>query len=370
MTSLKTIQGLSMNLVKTLQTQANLLLFRKYPVSLVHFITERCNARCPHCFVDFEHTPKEMSLDQVDKLTRSVGPCLQNVNITGGEPFLHTDIAEIATRYLHNSSIKSMYITSNGSFPDKIEDFVDKVRPHGRNREIVLSFSLDHYPAEHDANRKIKGLFSNALQSYKAVKEAGPGFMANIGMCISQWNHEHALEIYCYLRDDCDVKSITFTLVRDAGVFSLEKDIHERVFQAYAALIETAKNDMAKGLIQGYDTSTLVGRLLNRKGKIAYEGIRKVVEEDRCVLPCRAGSVFGVIKSDGEVHPCEVLDRPIGKLEDYGYNLMELWNDTAARATREWIIDTKCHCTYECAWTINILCDLKSQLRMLPGVIK
>ena len=31
----------------------NILISKKEPVSLVHFITNRCNARCSFCFIDF-----------------------------------------------------------------------------------------------------------------------------------------------------------------------------------------------------------------------------------------------------------------------------------------------------------------------------
>ena len=33
----------------------NMQVSRKYPVSLVHFVTNRCNARCSFCFIDFDN---------------------------------------------------------------------------------------------------------------------------------------------------------------------------------------------------------------------------------------------------------------------------------------------------------------------------
>ena len=75
------------NLIRTLK----IFTFQKNePVSLVHFLTNRCNARCSFCFIDFDD-PKtfkgELTLDEIDKLTKNLGKSLLNVNLTGGEPF-------------------------------------------------------------------------------------------------------------------------------------------------------------------------------------------------------------------------------------------------------------------------------------------
>ena len=42
----------------------NVFVSRRTPISLVHFVTERCNARCAHCFIDFDNQPRhEGTLD-------------------------------------------------------------------------------------------------------------------------------------------------------------------------------------------------------------------------------------------------------------------------------------------------------------------
>ena len=66
----------------------NNLQFRKNePVSLVHFVTNRCNARCSFCFIDFDN-PKtfqgELTIEEIEKLTKNLGKSLLNVNLTGG----------------------------------------------------------------------------------------------------------------------------------------------------------------------------------------------------------------------------------------------------------------------------------------------
>ena len=74
------------NLIRTLK---NIYFSKNEPVSLVHFLTNRCNARCSFCFIDFDDQKllRELTLDEIDKLTKNLGKSLLNVNLTGGEPF-------------------------------------------------------------------------------------------------------------------------------------------------------------------------------------------------------------------------------------------------------------------------------------------
>ena len=103
-----------------LRVVKNIYVSRNEPISLVHFITNKCNARCSFCFIDFDDPEifkGELTIDEIDTLTKNLGNSLLNVNLTGGEPFTRKDIAEIAKLYIKNSTIQSIYITTNGSLP-------------------------------------------------------------------------------------------------------------------------------------------------------------------------------------------------------------------------------------------------------------
>ena len=76
----------------------NTLFLHKYPISLIHFVTQRCNARCPYCFVDFKSEKDELSIEKIEKIALSSGKTLRNVALTGGEPFIREDLTEIFNR--------------------------------------------------------------------------------------------------------------------------------------------------------------------------------------------------------------------------------------------------------------------------------
>ena len=47
----------------------------------------------------------ELSIEEMDKLTKNLGKSLLNVNLTGGEPFARKDLVDIAKSYLNNSTV-------------------------------------------------------------------------------------------------------------------------------------------------------------------------------------------------------------------------------------------------------------------------
>ena len=139
------------------------------PVSIVHFLTNRCNARCSFCFIDFDdpNTFKgELTLNEIEKLTKSFGKLLLNVNLTGGEPFARKDIIDIAKLYIQNSSVQSIYVTTNASLPDRIENFAKEITKFKNDIELTFQISIDDFPEKHNKVRKIENLFENCIDTY------------------------------------------------------------------------------------------------------------------------------------------------------------------------------------------------------------
>ena len=57
-------------------------------------VTNACNFRCDHCFVDFESPKRDLKLDVYQQLAAD-SPPLMWLDIGGGEPFLRKDLADI-----------------------------------------------------------------------------------------------------------------------------------------------------------------------------------------------------------------------------------------------------------------------------------
>ena len=92
-----------------------------------------------------------------------MGDTLLNVNFTGGEPFARKDITEIAKLYIKNTTIQSIYVTTNGSLPDRIKFFAEEIAKFNKDIEVNFQISIDDLPEKHNAVRKIKNLLIDSL---------------------------------------------------------------------------------------------------------------------------------------------------------------------------------------------------------------
>jgi len=351
---------------------ANLHVTRRHPVSLIHFVTNRCNARCSFCFIDFDD-PKtfrhELTVDEIDKITKTLGPNLQNVNLTGGEPFGRRELLDIARCYFRNTKVRSIFITSNGSFPDRIDAFLNALSSEFPDRQVLFSFSIDGLPEDHNRIRKIKDLFENTIRSYHLVRRFAPHARSNIGITVSHENYNDVPIVYEALIEQYGVRSITIGLVRDEGVYRIPLDHKRAMLATYELITAKVLADLRSGRLEGWDRSTLQGRLMNKKNAMVWDVVKQTYMEPHYISPCRAGSLFGIIEANGVVRPCEILDKPLGNLRDYNYDFLRLWADTTAAETRQWIRDTNCHCTYECAWSFNILSTARYQPALVGAAL-
>ena len=94
-----------------------------------------------------------------------------NVNFTGGEPFARKDIIDIAKIYIRNTTIQSIYITTNASLPDRIEKFAKEIILYDNDINLTFQISIDDFPEQHNKVRKIDNLFDSCLKTYRTLRD-------------------------------------------------------------------------------------------------------------------------------------------------------------------------------------------------------
>ena len=346
----------------------NAFLFRKNPVYLIQFVTERCNARCPHCFVDFKDKSGELSLEQIEKLASTSGNCLRNVALTGGEPFLREDLFEIADIWYQNSTAQTISITTNGSMLERIEDFCQKASQ--KNIPVFFLFSYDFIGEKHSEYRRLKDLHINVMKSYEVVKKYSPKMSAMLQLTVSENNADSAFETYNYMKNELGVKNINCSIVRGTNIDNAPDDVREKVGRVYEKLQSQIDKDFDSHELSGYTNRSLTSTILNAKNKILWKYVLKDFRERKYISPCRAGELLGIIYSKGDIFPCEMLNKSFGNLKDFDYDFLKCWNSVNALNTRKLIKNAKCHCTYECAWLLNILSTFQYYPELLYYIIR
>ena len=131
-------------MINKLKKFLNIAYYKNEPTSIVHFLTNRCNARCSFCFIDFENPDtfsSELTLNEIEKLTQNLGRSLINVNFTGGEPFARKDIIEsvsvnnsskqmkeINSKLNDNQANKNLKNNSRFKMPDRRKGYIQKAQ--------------------------------------------------------------------------------------------------------------------------------------------------------------------------------------------------------------------------------------------------
>jgi len=351
----------------------NIYFQKNEPVSLVHFITNRCNARCSFCFIDFDNPETfkgELTLEEIDKLTKNLGKSLLNVNFTGGEPFARKDILDIAKLYIKNSTIESIYITTNASLPERIENFAKEISNVDSSIEQSFQISIDDLPERHNKVRKIKNLFDSCIDTYRTLKNMNiKNINPVVNITVSQENCGQIEEIFNYFTKECGINSLKACIVRDEGVYKTPSDKTRKIYEAYKWLTNKINNEIKNNNIINYNKNSIQGKIHQKKDVISYEMVKEMYLKPKFISTCHAGGIFGIITANGKVFPCEILeDKMMGDLREYDMNLMKIWKNSYSNQTRKYIKDSNCNCTYECALTYNILGNWRYQPSLLTSL--
>ena len=197
------------------------------------------------------------------------------------------------------------------------------------------------------------------MESFSVVKNSYKNCIAACNLVVSESNYFEIIDIYEHLINEKGIETINPIIVRDEGVYKTKVEIKDKILEAYKKLTNRIITDIKLKKIRGYKNFSLEGAFLNGKNELAYEQIASSYIEPKFTSYCVAGKIFGVIGSDGSVYPCEILDKKIGNLKDYDFNLKKLWENKLSSDTRKWIKDTKCSCHWECIYSYNIISDKK-----------
>jgi MoaA/NifB/PqqE/SkfB family radical SAM enzyme len=125
---------------------------------------------------------QELTPPQVREVFAKIGR-LDVVRLTGGEPFLREDFAEVAATVDELSRPSVLHVTSNGSLPDQILRFAKAFRSPERLRFLI---SFDGLETEHNASRGANVPFAAAVETVERLARLGHrGFRVSVNHTIA-----------------------------------------------------------------------------------------------------------------------------------------------------------------------------------------
>ncbi|MBU0666234.1 MAG: radical SAM protein [Nanoarchaeota archaeon] len=351
----------------------SLKLFNKHrilPEYITFFVTNKCNARCKHCFYWKELNSKidELRLDEIEEITKSMGDFLFLI-LTGGEPFTRKDLAEVAEIFYRNNHVRKMNIITNGILTVKIIKTMEKIKKHCPELYISLFVSLDDINEKHDIIRDVKGAYKKAIETIKHLKNLQENYKnlsIGIAMTYSSFNQDKIINNYEYIKKKIKPDMINCSFVRGDTKNKIAKSCR---IDNYVKLQENIKKDLINRKVKGvYDP--LLARFVDASKFEYVEQLIKTVKENRYIMPCYAGKINAVIYPNGDVHPCEILNKKMGNLREYKYNFRKLWFSKNSTRIRQEIKKSRCYCTHECNMLSNIIFDFRFSFKIFLNYLK
>ncbi|MFH1415421.1 MAG: radical SAM protein [Elusimicrobiota bacterium] len=325
------------------------------PEYITFFVTGNCNCSCGHCFnvKNSINTADELSYDEIRQISQNAGRFFF-LNLTGGEPYLRSDLPEIVYIFAKNNGVQTITTPTNGLLSDNIAASVEKILKKCRNIQFSVDIAIDGIKEEHDNIRGHEGVFSCALETFRMLKEVKKRYKnLNLGVNItfSAANQENIKKTYDYVFRVMQPDSITVILTRG---YTRDKAFKAYNPDYYRDISNMEENDYSEGQEWGGD-SGMFSKIYVPFNMLRRKIILKTLEDQSRQVQCYAGKMSAVIQSNGDVFPCELLDMKIGNLRESGYSLKKLVFSEEARTIRAHIRRTKCYCTHECNLLTNIL---------------
>lgn len=343
--------------------------FSAEPSYLIFFVTAVCNARCKHCFyweeIASANAKKELKLEEIDKIASSLN--LIYLSIGGGEPFLRKDLPQVVETFYKNSGILYCNIVTNGFYTDNILKAVEYIRSHCPRLKLKIQISFDDFQQAHDEYRKVPGIFQKASDTLKALAELrkrDERFNLDLATCMTKSNKDHVTKLFDYMREQADFDYYQFLYPRGNAEILEEKEVTAEEW--WQALEHVHQRDFRKNH----------NPILTAINKVAKEGIYRYLKNDEHPWDCLAGRKFISITERGVLQPCEVLgqmqpeyDSDMGTLKDFDFDVRKALATDKARQVANYIVESKCRCSFECASNCNVVFAKKEALRVIGAML-
>ncbi len=310
-----------------------------------YLVTYRCNARCGMCDSWRLKPGRELSVADVASLFAKIGR-LDVVRLSGGEPFLREDFTELAAAVLDASDPLVLHVTTNGSFPERVEAFA-RALSSPRLRVMV---SLDGLADEHDRNRGQDVTFERALDTVVRLKQIGVAVSVNHTV-ISEQSLADAAPLRARL-GGLGVDVHTVLAYADSAMYGIklrgkkaEAMLSSRRYPLHPAL---AGADVVGFVDEELRALPEIADIGTRLAKRYYlEGLRARLAGDDAPPGPRCVALRSHVRllPDGGVPVCQFNTERVGNLAEQSWE--ELWHGTPARDARQWV-DACRGCWAEC----------------------
>ncbi len=321
--------------------------------SVFLFVTSTCNSLCRTCFYwDELNQGRDLSFDKLERISQTA-PAFHKLWISGGEPFLRKELAEIIELFYLNNGMRHVNLPTNGLLPAKMESVISPLLARCPELVIDLNFSLDGLANTHDAIRGVPNNFEKTLATIRLADQKWHNerrLRRNVVSCVTAENYRELVDLGRKMMEDANPDGHYFEIVRgspmDPSLRKIPKGdlaaLHHQLMwfhERYADKLFARLSGAARRFARAYYLGNI---------KLHFDLHEQNHYSDKpWPMACTAGQTTFVIDHDGHFRACELRSK-LGDLREYDYNLTAAMQSAEMKKEVAEIPKAKCWCTHSC----------------------
>ena len=345
------------------------------PLTLTFSVTAACQSRCKTCNIGnvYLANPKlakeNLSLEEIEKVFKSLGR-VYFFNVSGGEPFMRSDLAEIIRLACIHLKPRLIHIPTNAISPRfidkttrKILEYMDEYAP--ASTPISIKPSIDGIGKMHDYVRGVEGNFEmleRTIDVLLAIRAENPRLHVDLGTVISNFNIHHldAIEDWVHQRG---IESYRHEIAEQRAEFHNLGDPITPPVEVYERLTARFKNKILRNIKK----KAWLTRTTEAVRLVYYDVAVQILKERRQVTPCYGGISNIHMNYNGDIWPCCVLgnENQMGNVRKSDYDIQALLRSQQATEARQYIAAGNCACPLANQWLNNVLLTPRHMLKVL-----
>ncbi len=337
------------------------------PASVAFNLLYACNSRCKTCNI-YERKVSPLTVEEFERIFHSLGTAPVWAVLTGGEPFLRKDTADIAIALAKQCRPEFVTIATNGTMPERTLSQIERIATEAPDTDWVVNLSLDDLGERHDEIRVTLNNWANAMETLSGLRAlAAPNVTVGVHTCISAFNAHRFDEIHeGILALEPDSYIVEMAEERGELLNSLEsiEPSPEHYKHAVQSLQERLRNA---------DPNTKATRLVRALRLRYYKMTENYLDQGsrrEQMVPCMAGWMSVHIGADGEVWTCSTRAEAIGKLREESYDFKKIWRGERAQEMRRSIRARECACPMVSSAYMSMIADPASVTRIAADYLR
>ena len=347
-------------------------LIKKQLDLVILFVTSVCNARCRTCFYWLELNRKgDMTFDEINKLSSTM-PKFHDLWLSGGEPFLRKDLANIIHLFYTNNNIRDVRIPTNGLPTEQTIKTVVAVLEECPEIQLEIDISIDGFAETHDKIRAVPGNFGKALKTMaelERVRERMPNLTLYVNSVITQENRNEIIPLGHYFKQTRDLDGHYFQIIRGEPKDQSLQVVEPRdLQQTYAEILPLNLQYISKPSRKKSRLDGLAKAFWKAGYMFSYDTqFKNYAYRTKWKMPCTAGQTAIVIDYNSDVRVCE-LRKPIGNLRKFGMDFSKFWESVERKREVRQVELDQCFCTHICFMYDSMRHSKRVMLWELPKI--